>query len=78
MSAFRPRRWKGALINESNSIEFKVIYSRERPASVTADNIEFRNIKSVKVYSTKEKSCEVLFDSNHSMEDKILNEQFDF
>ena len=78
VSAFRPRRWKGALINESNAIEFKVIYSRERPASVTADNIEFRNIKSVKVYSTKEKSCEVLFDSNHSMEDKILNEQFDF
>tara|TARA_Y100000590_G_scaffold188685_1_gene215017 strand:- start:157 stop:915 length:759 start_codon:yes stop_codon:yes gene_type:complete len=78
VSAFRPRRWKGALINESNAIEFKVIYSRERPASVTADNIEFRNIKSVKVYSAKEKSCEVLFDSNHSMEDKILNEQFDF
>jgi len=78
VSAFRPRRWKGALINESNAIEFKVVYSKERPASVTADNIEFRNIKSVKVYSTKEKSCEVLFDSNHSMEDKILNEQFDF
>ena len=78
ISAFRPRRWKGALIDENDSIEFKVIYSRERPASVTADNIEFRNIKSVKVYSSEEKSCEVLYDSNHSMEDKILNEQFDF
>ena len=78
ISAFRPRRWKGALIDENDSIEFKVVYSKERPASVTADNIEFRNIKSVKVYSSEEKSCEVLYDSNHSMEDKILNEQFDY
>ena len=66
------------VINENDSIEFKVVYCKERPASVTADNMEFRNIKSVKVYSSEEKSCEVLYDSNHSMEDKILNEQFDF
>ena len=78
ISAFRPRRWKGALLSENNSIEFKVIYSKKRPASVTADNNEYRNIKSVKIYSSKDKSCEVLFDSNHSMEDRILNEQFEY
>ena len=77
ISAFRPRRWKGALLSEKNSIDFVVKDHIERTTSVTADNIEFRNIKSVTITSSSEKKCTVLFDSNHSMEDKILNEQFE-
>ena len=78
ISAFRPRRWKGALLSQKNSIEFIVKNFTERTASVTADNIEYRDIKSVKINSINENKCIVLFDSNHSMEDKILNEQFEY
>ena len=76
ISAFRPRRWKGALLSEKNNIEFVVNEFSDRTTSVTADNIEFRNIKIVKVTSIDQMKCNVLFDSSHSIEDKILKEQF--
>ena len=78
ISAFRPRRWRGALLSEKNIIEIKVINFKNRKVSVTADNIEFRNIKEVTIQSSKDKNCKILFDNNHSIEDKILNEQFEY
>ena len=78
ISAFRPRRWRGALLSETNKIEFNVLDSKDRSSSVTADNIEFRNIDTVNVESSNENVCTVLFDNKHSIEDKILNEQFNF
>ncbi len=78
ISAFRPRRWRGALLSEINKIEFEVIDNKNRSSSVTADNVEFRNISKVNIISSEENKCTVLFDSKHSIEDKILNEQFNF
>ncbi len=78
ISAFRPRRWRGALLSETNKIEFNILDNKNRSSSVTADNVEFRNIKKVEIMSSNENKCTVLFDSNHSIEDKILNEQFNF
>ena len=78
ISAFRPRRWRGALLSETNKIEFKLLDSKDRSSSVTADNVEFRNIDKVNIESSNENKCTVLFDSKHSIEDKILNEQFNF
>ena len=78
ISAFRPRRWRGALLSEISKIEFEVLDQNERSSSVTADNVEFRNIKKVNVISSNENKCKVLFDSKHSIEDKILNEQFNY
>lgn len=78
ISAFRPRRWRGALLSEKNIIKINVLNSEERQASVTADNIEFRNIKEVTIQSSNDRSCKILFDNNHSIEDKILNEQFEY
>ncbi len=78
ISAFRPRRWRGALLSETNKIEFEILDKNNRSSSVTADNIEFRNIQKVNVVSSNENKCTVLFDSKHSIEDKILNEQFNF
>ena len=78
ISAFRPRRWRGALLSEKNIIEIKVSNFKDRKVSVTADNIEFRNIKEVTIQSSKDKNCKILFDNNHSIEDKILNEQFEY
>ena len=78
ISAFRPRRWRGALLSEKNIIKINVLNFKERQVSVTADNIEFRNIKEVTIESSKDKNCKILFDKNHSIEDKILNEQFEY
>ena len=78
ISAFRPRRWRGALISETNKIEFNIIDSKTRSTSATADNVEFRDIEKVNIESSEENKCTVLFDSKHSIEDKILNEQFNF
>ena len=76
ISAFRPRRWRGALLQEKNKINFNIKDYENRPVSVTADNIEFRNIRNVEIYSSDKHSCKLLFDNNHSMEERILKEQF--
>jgi len=78
ISAFKPRRWRGALLSEKNIIKVKVMNFKDRKVSVTADNIEFRNIKEVTIQSSKDKNCKILFDKDHSIEDKILNEQFEY
>ena len=78
ISAFRPRRWRGALLSEKSIIKINVLNFKDRQVSVTADNIEYRNIKEVTVESSEDKSCKILFDNNHSIEDKILNEQFEY
>ena len=78
ISAFRPRRWRGALLSEKNIIKIKVLNFKDRKVSVTADNIEFRNIKEVTIQSSQDRNCKILFDNNHSIEDKILNEQFEY
>ena len=78
ISAFRPRRWRGALLSEKNTIKIKVLNFKDRKVSVTADNIEFRNIKEVTIQSSQNRNCKILFDNNHSIEDKILNEQFEY
>ena len=78
ISAFRPRRWRGALLSEKNIIKINVLNCKDRKVSVTADNIEFRNIKEVSIQSSQDKNCKILFDKNHSIEDKILNEQFEY
>ena len=61
-----------------NIIKINVLNFKDRQVSVTADNIEFRNIKEVTIQSSSDKSCKILFDNNHSIEDKILNEQFEY
>ena len=76
ISSFRPRTWRGALLQQKNKIELFVNNFKKRPVSVTADNKEFRNIKSVNVQSSSKKVCKILFDGNHSMEERILKEQF--
>jgi NAD+ kinase len=76
ISAFRPRRWRGALLQQKNRIRFDVIDFKNRPVSVAADNNEFRNIKNVEICPSEKNSCKLLFDNNHSMEERILKEQF--
>ncbi len=76
ISAFRPRRWRGALLHHNTNIKFEVIDNINRPVSVTADHSEFRNIVKVDIISSQKSSCKILLDSKHSMEERVLKEQF--
>ena len=76
ISAFRPRRWRGALLKQNNKIIFNINDFKKRPVSVTADNTEFRNIKKVEIKSSIKNFCKILFDNKYSMDEKIIKEQF--
>ena len=76
ISAFRPRRWRGALLQHNTNIKFEVIDNINRPVSVTADHSEFRKIVKVDIISSQKSSCKILLDSKHSMEERVLKDQF--
>ena len=76
ISAFRPRRWRGALLSEKTKINFHVSNSEIRSSSVAADHNEFKNIKEVEITSSNDLTCTILFDNKHSIEERILKEQF--
>lgn len=75
ISAFRPRRWRGALLPASAHIRFDIIDCETRPVSATADEFEVRNVVSVEI-SQSSISKTILFDAGHSLEERILKEQF--
>lgn len=76
ISPFRPRRWQGAILPSHTKIEFDVINPDRRPVSVTADYDEFRDINRVVVEQDPTTSHRLLFDPEHSLEERIINEQF--
>lgn len=76
ISPFRPRRWQGAILPATALVEFEVLQPERRPVSVTADYDEFRDIVSVRVQQDREVAHRLLFDPEHSLEERILNEQF--
>ncbi|MGY6588197.1 MAG: NAD kinase [Wenzhouxiangella sp.] len=76
ISPFRPRRWQGAILPASVEVEFDVLQPERRPVSVTADYDEFRDIVSVRVQQNQQVAHRLLFDPEHSLEERILNEQF--
>ncbi|WP_371397078.1 NAD kinase [Fretibacter rubidus] len=76
ISAFRPRRWRGAIIGSNARIVFDVLDGEKRPVSATADNIEHRNVSRVEVFQDLDTSLTVLFDEDHALDEKILREQF--
>jgi NAD+ kinase len=73
---FRPRRWKGALIPHRSKVRFDVYSPQERPVSVVADFQEFRNAAWVEVQEKEDIKITILFDHDHSLEDRIIKEQF--
>ena len=76
ISAFRPRRWRGALLPNTAKVRFEVIDPDRRPVSVSADTSEMRNVASVDVELDKNTKLTLLFDADHGLEEKILREQF--
>ncbi len=78
ISAFRPRRWKGALLPASSKVKIKVLESKFRPQSVSADNVEFKNITSVEISQSKDIKLPLLYDPGKNLSDRIITEQFKY
>ena len=78
ISAFRPRRWRGAIIESSSQVEFEILEAAKRPVSAVADNVEVRNVVKINVAQDQSNKIKILFDAKHSFEERILNEQFKY
>ena len=76
ISSFRPRRWRGALLPQRVKIRIEVLNYDTRPVSATADNVEARNIKYIEISTDKTKKLTILHDSDHSLDERIMKEQF--
>lgn len=76
ISAFRPRRWRGALLPISSKIRLEVLNTKFRPVSVVADQEEIRDVTEVEIMEDKSVELNLLFDPHHSLDERILLEQF--
>jgi len=76
ISAFRPRRWRGALLPHSAEVRFDTLEIDKRPVSAVADYTEVRNVLSVAVREARETELTMLFDPEHNLEERVLKEQF--
>ena len=76
ISAFRPRRWRGALLPHEAEIEFEVLNPEKRPTSATADSTEVRAVVRAHVREDRTVALTLLYDPQHNLEERILKEQF--
>lgn len=76
ISAFRPRRWRGALIGNESKVRFDVIDAELRPVSAVADSREFREIAWVEIETDRDNTLTMLFDPGRPLGERILIEQF--
>ncbi len=76
ISAFRPRRWNGALLPCTAKISFEIIEADKRPVSAVADYTEVRDVARVDVVEDRGITMTLLFDPEHNLEERIIKEQF--
>lgn len=76
ISAFRPRRWRGALLPHTAKVCFEVLEPEKRPVSATADSFEIRRVTKVEVRERRDIALTMLFDAGRSFEERVLAEQF--
>ena len=76
ISAFRPRRWRGALLSHNARVSFEVLEADKRPVSAVADNVEVRGVLRVDVVEDRGIALAMLFDAGRSLEERVLAEQF--
>jgi NAD+ kinase len=77
ISPFRPRRWRGAILPAITEVRFEILDPYKRPVSATADSSEVRDVVEVVVRESRERTMTLLFDPEHGLEERILNEQFE-
>ncbi len=76
ISAFRPRRWRGAILPETACVRFRVLDAIKRPVSAVADQREVRDVATVTVSIDRSQTLKLLFDPEHALDDRIAMEQF--
>jgi len=76
ISPFRPRRWRGAILPHRTCVSLRVLDPGKRPVSATADFHEVRDVREVQVRQSTEQGVRLLFDPEHNLEQRILDEQF--
>jgi NAD+ kinase len=76
VSAFRPRRWRGALLPNHVTVRFDILEPEKRPVNAVADHSEAKSVRSVTIRESADKTATLLFDANHSWDERVLAEQF--
>lgn len=76
ISAFRPRRWHGALLPDHARIHIEVLDAQHRPVAAVADHTEFRRVCTVETWLDQDTDLVLLHDPGHSLDERILREQF--
>jgi len=76
ISAFRPRRWRGAILPHKAKVKFDILESRKRPVSAVADDFEVRDVSCVEVAEDRSIAMTMLYDAGHNLDERILAEQF--
>ncbi|AXI48743.1 NAD kinase [Sulfitobacter sp. SK012] len=76
MAAFRPRRWRGALLPKTAKVRFDVLEPEKRPVMADADGTSYRDVASVEIQSEPSISHRILFDPGHGLEERLISEQF--
>ena len=78
ISPFRPRRWRGALLPDRAQVTVEVLDADKRPVAAVADHDEVRSVRSVEISKDHSIDMHLLFDPHHSLDERILSEQFGF
>lgn len=78
ISPFRPRRWRGALLPDNAAVTIEVLDWDKRPVAAVADHDEVRNVHTVDIRMDHSISMHMLFDPGHSLDERILREQFGY
>ncbi|MGE0597028.1 MAG: NAD kinase [Hyphomonadaceae bacterium] len=76
ISAFRPRRWRGALLSQEAKVRIEVLEPERRSVSCSADNLETRDVAAVDIQEDAASALTLLFDRGHALEERVLREQF--
>lgn len=76
ISPFRPRRWRGAILPHRTEVILRILDPGKRPVSATADFHEVRDVRTVSIRQSGDQGVRLLFDPEHNLEQRILDEQF--
>ncbi len=78
ISPFRPRRWRGALLPDRAKVTIEVLEAGKRPVAAVADHDEVRSVRAVEISMDHATAMHMLFDPGHSLDERILSEQFGY
>ncbi|MBV8564421.1 MAG: NAD kinase [Methylobacteriaceae bacterium] len=78
IAPFRPRRWRGALVRDTAQIVLDILEAEKRPVSAVADHFEIRDVRRVEIAMDRATELVLLHDAGHSLDERILREQFGY